>query len=159
MRHTRQEVTERTMREYEQLDRLVKSLKPADWRRRVPRPETKDPWTIKDALAHIVYWKEHSARVFRGEKRPPELRGLEVNAGNAVIYRRWRNRRPGEVVDWHRQVQADVMRTLRDRPGDWFGSRERSPDWPGDFVGHSAWHRVRDIEAALQPRAPSRRQR
>ena len=151
MRHTRREVTERTRREYRELDRLVRGLKPADWRRRVPRPETKDPWTIKDALAHIVYWKEHSARVFRGEKRPPELRGLEVNAGNAVIYRRWRNRRPADVVGWHRQVQDDVMRTLRDRPDDWFGSRERSPNWPGDFVGHSAWHRIRDIEATLRP--------
>jgi hypothetical protein len=149
MRHTRRDVVERTQREYLQLDRLVKQLRPADWRRRVPRPETKDPWTVKDALAHILYWKEHSARVFKGEKRPAEMRGLEVNQINAVIYRRWRNRRPADVVAWHRQVQADVMQTLKDRPDEWFGRRERGPRWPGDFDGHSAWHRVRDIEAAL----------
>jgi hypothetical protein len=124
MRHTREDVIERSQREFTRLNRVVKRLGAADWRRRVPRPESKDPWTVKDALAHIVYWKEHSARVFRGEKRPPEVRGL--------------------------QVQADVIRTLRDRPDDWFGRRERSPDWPGDFVGHSAWHRIRDIEAALR---------
>jgi len=151
MRHTREEVTQRTRDEYRRLDRLVRRLKPADWRRRVPRPETKDPWTVKDALAHIVYWKEHSARVFRGEKRPPEMRGLEVNEGNAVIYRRWRNRRPTDVAAWHRQVHHEVMHMLRDRPDDWFGRRERGPEWPSDFVGHSAWHRVRDIEAALRP--------
>jgi hypothetical protein len=150
MRHTREDVIERSQREFKRLEQVVKRLGTADWRRRVPRPETKDPWTIKDALAHIVYWKEHSARVFRGEKRPPEMRGLEVNQINAVIYERWRKRRPADVVGWHRQVQDAVMRTLRERPDDWFGRRERSPDWPGDFVGHSAWHRVRDIEAALR---------
>lgn len=150
MRHTREDVIERSQREFTRLNLVVKRLGPTDWRRRVPRPEMKDPWTIKDALAHIVYWKEHSARVFRGEKRPPEMRGLEVNQVNALIYRRWRNRRPAHVVSWHQQVQGDVIRTLRGRPDDWFGRRERSPDWPGDFVGHSAWHRARDIEAALR---------
>jgi len=70
---------------------------------------------------------------------------------NALIYRRWRNRRPTDVVAWHQQVQADLIKTLRDRPDDWFGRRDRSPDWPSDFVGHSAWHRIRDIEAALRP--------
>ena len=149
MRHTRKEVTERTQREHQRLDRLIKKLKPADWRRRVPRPETKDPWTVKDALAHILYWKQHSSRAFSGQKRPPNMRGLEVNQINAIIYRRWRNRRPADVVAWHRQVQTDVMQTLKDRPDGWFGLRERGPDWPGDFDGHSAWHRVRDIEAAL----------
>ena len=150
MRHTRKEVTERTRREYQRLDRLIKTLKPADWRRRVPRPETKDPWTVKDALAHIIYWKEHSARVFRGEKSPAEIRGLNVNQSNALIYRRWRRRRPTDVVAWHRQVQADVMQTLRKQPDDWFDRRERGPDWPGDFDGHSAGHRVKDLQAALR---------
>src|SRR2546428_13742968 len=103
MRHTRKDVTERTQREFRLLDRLVKRLKPADWRRRVPRPETKDPWTVQEALAHIIYWKQHSAHVFRGEKRPSEMRGLEVNQINALIYRRWRNRRPADVVAWHRR--------------------------------------------------------
>ena len=150
MRHTRKDVIARTSKEFRALDRLVFRLKPADWRRRVPRPEAKDQWTVKDALAHIVYWKEHSARVFRGEKRPPELRGLAVNQGNALIYRRWRNRRPADVVAWHRRVQDDVIRTLQARPEEWFTGKERGASWPGDFDGHSAWHRVRDIEAALR---------
>lgn len=150
MRHTRKDVIARTRKEFRALDRLVSRLKPADWRRRVPRPEAKDPWTVKDALAHIVYWKEHSARVFRGEKRPPELRGLAVNQGNALVYRRWRNRRPADVVAWHRRVQDDVIHTLQARPEEWFTGKERGASWPGDFDGHSAWHRVRDIEAALR---------
>lgn len=148
MRHTRKEVIARTRNEFQQLDRLVARLKPADWRRPVPRPESKDPWTVKDSLAHILHWKEHTARVFRGEKRPPEFRGLEVNAINRIIYERWRNRRPADVVVWHRRVQEKVMRTLRATPQEWFSRKERSPDWPGDFTSHSTWHRVRDIEAA-----------
>ena len=75
MLHTKRGVLARTRREFATLDRLVSRLTPADWKRRVPRPPTRDPWTVKDALAHIVYWKEHSARVFRGERRLPEMRG------------------------------------------------------------------------------------
>jgi hypothetical protein len=150
MRHTRKDVVARTSNEFRALDRLVSRLKPADWRRRVPRPEAKDPWTVKDSLAHIVHWKEHSARVFRGEKRSPELRGLEVNQINAVIYRRWRNRRPSAVVAWHLRVHDDVIHTLQARPEEWFTAKERGASWPGDFDGHSAWHRLRDIEAALR---------
>ena len=149
MRHTRQSVLARTRREYAALDRVVRRLRPADWRRRVPRPPTRAPWTVKDALAHIVYWKEHSARVFRGERRLPELRGLGVNEINALIYRRWRREPPRAVVAWHWRVHADVVRTLARTPAAWFGRAGRTAYWPGDFDGHSAAHRVKDIEAAL----------
>ena len=161
MRHTKQSVIARTRREYALLDRLVRRLEDADWKRRVPRPATRDPWTVKDALAHIVYWKEHSARVFRGERRRPEMRGLDVNAINRLIYRRWRTRRPAELVGWHRRVQRDVLRTLAANPPAWFSRRERSPKWPLDFDAHSADHRADDIEAALAPAAlsASRRRR
>jgi hypothetical protein len=149
MRHTRDEVTARAQREFEALDGLVARLRPEDWRRRVPRPETRDPWTVKDALAHVVYWKEHTARVIRGERRPPEARGLEVGELNRLIYQRWRDRSTEDVVAWHREVHADVMRTLAAAPEERFGGRERSPQWPGDLDGHSAEHRIKDIEKAL----------
>ncbi len=51
MRHTREEVIKRTIQEFERLDRLVNNLTDEDWNRLLPRPETKDPWTVKDALA------------------------------------------------------------------------------------------------------------
>jgi hypothetical protein len=160
VRHTKREVIARTRREFAILDRLVTRLRPADWQRRVPRPPTRDPWTVKDALAHIVYWKEHSARVFRGERRLPEMRGLDVNAINRLIYRRWRRRRPTELVAWHRRVQRDVLKTLAANPPAWFSRRPRSPQWPLDFDGHSAGHRTADIEAALASgRAIARRRR
>jgi hypothetical protein len=159
VRHRKPDVIARTRREYAALDRLVRRLRPADWTRRVPRPPIRDPWTVKDALAHIVYWKEHSARVFRGERRLPEMRGLDVNAINRLIYRRWRRRRPAELVAWHRRVQRAVLATLVANPPEWFSRRERSPRWPLDFDAHSADHRTADIEAALAPARVTRRRR
>src|SRR5439155_1247707 len=77
------------------------------------------------------------------------IEDAQLNDGNAVIYGRWRNRRPADIVRWHRRVQQQVLLTLRERPDDWFSGKERGASWPGDFDGHSAWHRVRDIEAAI----------
>ena len=165
MRHTKREVLARTRREFASLDRLVSRLGPADWKRRAPRPPGRDPWTVKDALAHIVYWKEHSARVCRGERRLPEMRGLDVNQINRLVYRRWRRRAPRELVAWHRRVHREVLETLAKNPPAWFSRRQRSPAWPLDFDGHSADHRRLDIEAvlpAVKPRrvsAPRRRSR
>jgi len=149
MRHTRKDVLDRTRREFAELDRLVKRLRPADWNRPIPRPPGNDRWTVKDALAHIVYWKEHSLRVFRGERRPPELRGLDVPRLNRVVWKQWRGRPPREVVAWHRRAHAEALETFASLAAEWFGRRERAPEWPADFAGHSAAHRTKDIEAAL----------
>jgi hypothetical protein len=150
VRHTREDVVRRAKQEFARLDRFVSRLRPTDWARRVPRPETKDPWTVKDTLAHIVYWKQHTARSLRGEKRPPDLRGLDVPRLNHVIYMRWYRRPRGDVLRWHRQVQAEVLRTLATLPAESFSRREHSASWPADLDGHSATHRTKDIEAALR---------
>jgi hypothetical protein len=156
VRHTRADIIARAEREFQQLDALVNGLRAEDWGLPVPRPETRAPWTIKDALAHIVYWKLHTARVIRGEKRPPEACGLDIEQLNQQIFDTWRNRAPAEVVEWHRGVHADVLRTLAAKPEDWFTRREHAPEWPADLDGHSAYHRVRDIEAALGQDVPPR---
>ena len=124
-------------------------MRPADWKRRVPRPSGRDPWTVKDALTHIVYWKAHTARVIRGERRPPEMRGLDVDQVNRLIFDRWRRRRPSAVVAWHRVVHRQVLRTLATTPAARFARRGPLLAWPGDLDGHSAAHRRKDIEAAL----------
>ena len=148
MLHTRQDVIQRVIKEYEQLDRLVAHLTDEQWQRPLDRPESKDPWTVKDALAHITHWKANVARSARGQHIPAEERGLNITQGNHLVYLRWHDRSPQEVLAWHRQVQQDVLAALREAPEKWYG-RERSKDWPGDLVGHSAEHRVKDIEAAL----------
>lgn len=149
MRHNREEVIERTIREYELLDQLVSGLSMDEWERRLPRSESKDPWTVKDALAHITHWKADVARSARRQPIPSEERGLSINDGNHLVYMRWRDRTPQEVLAWHRQVQEDVLAALRAAPDKWFSGRERKSDWPYDLEGHSAVHRVRDIEWAL----------
>ncbi len=161
MRHSRNEVIKRVVREYERLDQLVANLKPRDWKRLVPRPETKEPWTVKDALVHITHWKADAARSARRQPRPAEERGLKINEGNHLVYMRWRDRSPREVLAWHRHVQEDVLRALREAPDEWFSGRERRAEWPFDLDGHSTEHRVKDIEAALKQmgRGPTRRTR
>jgi hypothetical protein len=46
-------------------------------------------------------------------------------------------------------VQEEVLAALRAAPETWFSSRERRAEWPFDLDGHSAYHRVKDIERAL----------
>jgi hypothetical protein len=150
MRHTRSEVIKRTIREFELLDDLVAGLANQDWGRLLPRPETKDPWTVKDALAHITHWKADVARSVRKQPRPIKERGLNVNDGNHLIYIRWRDRSPREVLAWHRQVQKDLLVALQEAPEEWFSGKERRPEWPFDLDGHSTYHRVKDIEQALK---------
>jgi hypothetical protein len=149
MRHTREEVIQRTEKEFEMLDGLVANLSEADWQKPVPRPEAKDPWTVKDALAHITHWKADVIRSIHGRRRPPEERGLNWTDGNRLIYLRWRDSSPREVLAWHRQVQADLLAALHTVPDDWFTGKDRRPDWPNDLAGHVAYHRVKDIESAL----------
>jgi hypothetical protein len=149
VRHSREEVVERVVREFELLDRLVAGLSDEEWNRPVPRPETRDPWTVKDALAHITFWKADVARSVRKQRRPPEEARLTTNAHNRLVYERWRDRPAAEILGWHRQVQADVLAALGEAPEAWFSDRERGAPWPFDLDGHSAEHRRRDIEWAL----------
>ena len=150
MHHNRDEVIERTIQEYELLDKLVAGLTDEEWERALLRPETKDPWTVKDALAHITHWKEGVALSARGQHRPPNERKLNITDGNRLVYARWRRRSPKEVLAWHRQVQADLLAALRAAPDRWYSRGDRGPDWPFDLDGHSAEHRVKDIARALK---------
>jgi hypothetical protein len=152
MIHTREEVIQRTIQEFELLDQLVAKLTDEEWDRLVQRPESKDPWTIKDALAHITHWKADVARSARRRPVPIEERGLNITQGNHLVYMRWHDRSPDEVLAWHRQVHQDVLAALNEAPEEWFSGRERKPDWPGDLDGHSSYHRVKDIEQALNKR-------
>ncbi len=151
MYHSREEVIERTIREFKLLDQLVADLNNEDWNRLVKRPESKDPWTVKDVLAHITHWKADVARSIRKQRRPPEERGLDINDGNHLIYLRWRDRSPQEVLAWHRQVQEDVLAALKEAPDKYFNAKEHNSQWPFDLDWHSAEHRVKDIERALTP--------
>ncbi len=149
MRHNREEVIERTVGEFKLLDHLVANLTNQDWERLLSRPETKDPWTVKDALAHITHWKADVVRSIRGQRKLPEERVLGETEANHIIYTRWHNRPPQEILAWHRKIQKDVLAALRAAPEEWFSGKEHRPEWPYDLDGHSSYHRVKDIEQAL----------
>ena len=150
MRHTREEVIKRTIQEFERLDQLVDNLTDQEWHRFVARPETKDPWTVKDALAHVTHWKADTIRKIKKLPVPPEEKGLNWTDGNHLIYERWRDRSPQAVLAWHRQVQEDALAALQAAPDAWFSGRDRRAEWPFDLDGHSSYHRVKDIEHTLK---------
>jgi hypothetical protein len=149
MRHTREEVIKRTILEFERLDQVVKNLTDEDWNRLPARPDHKDPWTVKDTLAHITHWKADEIRKIKKNPVPVEEKGLNWTDGNRLVYERWRYRSPQEVLAWHRQVQVDVLAALQAAPEKWFSGREHKPEWPNDLDGHSSYHRVNDIESVL----------
>jgi hypothetical protein len=148
MRHTRAEVVKRAIREFRLLDHLVAGLTAEEWRKTVPRPESKQPWTVKDALAHITYWKAAVAHEARGKRLPPE-HSLKPTELNHRVYARYHGRSAQEVLRWHRRVQDDVLRALQEAPDEWFSRPSRRDNWPYDLDGHSADHRVNDIRRAL----------
>jgi len=150
MPHTRASVIKRTIKEFQLLDKQVAKLKPADWKRPLLRPETKDPWTIKDALAHVTYWKANTLRVILKQPPRPAEAKLEITDLNRLIYKRWRRRTPKEILAWHRQVQKDLLKALREVSADWFAGKNRGPDWPYDIDGHSTFHRLKDIARAVE---------
>ena len=150
MRHSREEVIDRVKREFEHLDRLVSGFSEEDWERPAPRAETKDPWTVKDSLAHITSWKANTVRVIRKQRRPADERGLEFHEMNRLIWQRWRDRPPREVLDWHRLVQQELLAALSEAPDEWFSGKEHAEPWPFEIDGHSTFHRVRDLEAAVK---------
>ena len=151
MRHTRAEVIQRANGEFKLLDRLVDGLTAEEWRKAVPRPETKQPWTVKDALAHITYWKACVAREARGKRLPPE-HSLKPTELNHLVYERYHKRTAREVLEWHRRVQEDLLRALEEAPDQWLSRPSRRDNWPYDLDGHSADHRVKDIQRALRKR-------
>ena len=134
MRHNREEVIKRTIQEFELLDDLVARLTNEEWNRLLLRSESKDPWTVQDALAHITHWKADVARSARRQRRPIEERGLNINQGNHLVYLRWQNRSPQEVLAWHRQVQKDVLAALQEAPEEWFSGETVVPIAPETWM-------------------------
>ena len=151
MTHTRDKVVKRAIREFRLLDRLVAGLTVDEWRKAVPRPETKEPWTVKDAVAHVTYWKAGVASEARGKPMPPE-HSLKPTELNHRVYIRYHQRSARAVLEWHRRVHEDLLQALQEAPDEWFSRPSRRDNWPYDLDGHLAEHRVNDIRRALAKR-------
>lgn len=153
IRHTRRRTISRVEAEYLALDRVVRRLGSRlnegvpnfGARARIKR----ERWTGKDALAHIVAWKQHQLRTLRHETHDATLRGKPIDVQNRILYTRWHRRMVRDVVAYHRSVHRDVIAALRARPESYFADPPRSPLWPNDLVSHAAGHRERHLEALL----------
>jgi len=148
IRHSKASVIARTQREYRALDRLINRLRPGDFRRRVFAPDAAVSWTVKDAIAHIVVWKEAGRRSINREHHVPEIRGTIESRRNLQVYRAWRHRTVAEILTAHRQVHRVTMETLRSLPESRFSGIARHPEWPRTLDGHSREHR-QAIAAAI----------
>ena len=152
MRHTRASVIKRVEAEYRALDRIVRRLGPADWRRPAMRAEAPIRFTVKDVLAHITAWKWRQVRVFRGDRgplrpyEPPKTTAIvDTNAG---IYRRSHRTAAATIAAEHRAAHRAILRAIRALPAAYF-RKERSAQWPFDAVGHVAEHRRKHLDPHL----------
>ncbi|MBI3521710.1 MAG: maleylpyruvate isomerase N-terminal domain-containing protein [Chloroflexi bacterium] len=158
IRHTRAATLARVRGEWRALDKVLSGLTPTDFRRPVFQSETKESWTIKDAIAHVTAWKWNvHASLVKGP-RPYPSAGT-VHATNKRIYERWLRTSGRAVVADARAAHEAVVKALRAMPADYFSGKTHSVHWPFDLVGHSTEHRVRHLERTLGNKTAPRRVR
>jgi hypothetical protein len=148
--HDKRETIARVEKEYRALDRVVRRLGAKGLAEPVPgfggrARIRRERWLRKDALAHIVEWKRQALRALRKEASDQELKGLPIDRKNRRLYERWHGRPPGAVIAYHRSLQREITKAMRDLPPAYYANRF-SPQWPNDLVGHSAWHREHHLE-------------
>jgi hypothetical protein len=156
VKHTRASVIRRVEAEYKALDKIVKQLTPADFRKPAMREEAPIRFTAKDVLAHITAWKAWQARAMvkdRSPRRPFEPpKTSNVKDTNAGIYRRSHRTPATTLVAEHRAAHRAMLKALRSAPAEYFAKR-RSDQWPFDGVGHVEEHRRKHLEPLVAARA------
>jgi len=136
--------------EYRALDRTVQALSRGGFDRPVPgfgkrARGSREDWTYKDALAHILFWKQYQMETIAGRPHEVKPAGRTVHEENRWIYEQWHERPARDVVTWHRRLHREVMATLRTAGPQVFATKHRD-QWPGDLVGHSEAHRKRHLD-------------
>src|ERR1043165_5767904 len=124
MIHTREELVERTISEFVLMDRLAERIPEAGWGLPLLWVEPRDAWTVKDAFAHVTFWKADTARFVRGLRRPVEIRGAHDSSHR--VFELCRRTAAAELSAWHRQVHIDMLTALSEAPDAWF-DKERRP--------------------------------
>jgi hypothetical protein len=160
VKHTRASVIKRVEDEYRALDKIVKRLTPADFRKPAMREQAPTRYTAKDVLAHITAWKWWQVRAVLKDKGPrhawePPKTG-SLNETNDGIYRRSRRTPAKTIVAEHRAAHRAMLKALRAAPADYF-AKHRGAHWPADAVGHVAEHRRKHLEPLVAARARAAR--
>jgi hypothetical protein len=114
-----------------------------------------DTWTIRDVLTHIAAWKRNTIRVAQMheagadlslELTPDEILGIDVNAFNDDVYRRWRDRSVAEAIGEHRSAHAELMAILRRLPPGKIPPRP-TQTWLYPATWHPRLHRLHVMDA------------
>ena len=158
--HTREDVIDAVEGEFARLDRLLTSLSEDDFA--VPLLFSEDAiekWTVQDGLVHVTVGSEAAAQAMAGRRNSrTEREPLETPVGGPTSLS-WprqypshmlaRPPQPQEVLQWHREVHAHLMRALprwlESRPVEKLVSPERGV---GSFTFHARTHREQ-MERAL----------
>ena len=113
IRHTRQGVMRRVEAEYHALDQAVRTLSRGGLDRPVPgfgkgARGSREHWTYKDALAHILFWKQWQMETIAG--RPHEVRpsGRTVHQENRWITSSGMR---GRLEMWSRGIAGCIVRS------------------------------------------------
>jgi hypothetical protein len=159
MKHTRAGVIKRVEAEHAALDKVVRRLTPADFRKPAMREAAPIRFTAKDVLAHISAWKASQARAIAKDKSPRRPfeppKTSNINTTNAGIYRRSHRTPLRTIIAEHRAAQRLMLKALRSAPAEYFAKR-RSEQWPFDGVGHVVEHRRKHLEPLLAAKAAPR---
>ena len=142
-------------------------------------PDAIDPWQVKDAVAHVTHYKARAVHRLVGRRDAPlsadeqrfdeywgrqewaDLEGADHvlprmdaftrrrHGLNHLVYERWRDSSPREVLAWHRFVHEHVIAVLGEGPESWFGPTGRLPRVAIGTLAHHLDTHVRDIRRAL----------
>ena len=155
MTHTRASVIKRVEDEYRALDKVVKRLLPADFRRPAMRADAPIRFTVKDVLAHITAWKWRQVRVVTKDQGPLKAyeppKTTNIRDTNAGIYRR--SYRTPATSSWPSiaSLTGRCSRRCALRPE--YFANQRSAQWPFDAVGHVEEHRRKHFEPLVAANA------
>lgn len=134
------------------------------------RPGVVGEWSVKDILAHIVFWESRvtawAEGIRTGEKPPPPPISGEITEDqeNQIIYEQNRDRPLPEVLDdWrstHRQVLQDVETMseadLFERKVPWLEGNTFAEAMPGNSYEHLR-HHAQDIRRWREAGLPANR--
>jgi hypothetical protein len=127
----------------------------------IERPGTWGEWTLKDLLAHIVYWQtvaiDRLQKVADGRRDEIRLTGsdAEIDEANENVYRANKDRPLTEMLDIFHSTYRSLRTAVKSLPADLF--REQQPEGTfsvpravhGDGYGHEEEH-LADVENAIQ---------
>lgn len=127
----------------------------------IERAGTWGEWTLKDLLAHIVYWQtvaiDRLQKVADGRQEEIRLIGndAEIDRINENVYRANKDRPLGDMIDAFHSTYLSLRTAVKSLPADVFheppreGTFSVSRTVSGDGYGHDEEH-VADVEKAIQ---------